>query len=455
MKKKILTLLLTNLLLLSSCNKKGNDSSSNPTSSVVVFDETLLKQNEGITSIEVINVPSSPIEIGHFKDANIQLKVTYINYKVENYLLDEDFFKGEAISLISTVGKKRITLVFKNNRVTFDVEMIEPKTPVYFTCIFLDRFNNELSKDVVYYLGTAEYKGYSLDDYIEDGYYYSFSSWSKSLNNIHSDTIFKPVYNKRHLFYEKETLSYYPNIPFGSRYTSNQQTHLLMYLGRVNYFPLATSSTYFHNDDIGKKMTLEYNLKMTYPKYFLPLFKNMINKAYSYSKGGIANGSLTGEENLYFKNESFETDDDFIYNNNSSAPHFLRSIDDDSYKGNTRYDGSLSTFTPLSQSFISLVNKYSDKMIEDYIFPTDNKGYYRLVSTCSVDSYMDLTVTKTSDTSYEIKNMRFGIFPIVDTISNIKEYSTNENFDDEKYVPIKIDSNTMYESIKYAYNKAI
>ena len=453
MKKKLFKAFLIAALLLStnSCKKDETPTSS----STLIFDENTFGKNDGITKIEVLNVPSSPIEIGRFKEAGITLEITYVNYQVEKYLLDETFFKGEAISLISTPGKKHITLLFKDNRISFDVEMIEPKTPVYFTVTFLDRDNNQLSKDVVPYLGTAKYNGHSLDDYIENDYKYSFSSWSSSLENIHCDLEVKPIYEKRHIVYEKDYTSYYPYIPLASRYQFAPDDHILLYLGRMSYFPLSISDIYTHDDELGKEIELTYDGSKSIKNTFLPYFREAINKAYFYNKGDIYNGTLEGEENLYFKEDSFTMNDEFAYTSNSNSPKFIKNLSAPNYTGTTRYDGSVSTFMPLDEFKVKLADKYHETTVKDYIYPNDQKGFYRMLMTCSIDAYMDINATKISDTSYKINSVKFGFFPIWDSINYIKEFSKTISFNDEAIIPFEITSNDMYESLKNGFSKNI
>lgn len=460
MKKSSLILSIVSLLTLFSCKKDNNPTSSNNSSpltsdindNIIIFDsENFTKPNSSITSLRIINEPKAPIEIGKFKEANVLLEVNYINEESETYLLDEDFFKGDSINLISTPGKKHATILFKGNRISFDFEMIEPKSPVYYKVTFKDFYGNVAFEDIVPYLKDAKYDGYTLNDEIQGNYIYQFANkWSKDITRVHQNMTVEPIYNKKPIIYRHEYIPFYPNMPFQYKYNSGSD-HYVFYLGRIYNFPLATSTIYSHTSQIGQEMSLNVDtLNQSYSKFFSPLFKDAIDKGYYYKKD-YSGGTVNGEDNFFFTQDNF-SESQFESNADAKFMSTLRYMPSD-YKGYLYpLDGSYSTFTPLSETITSLKNKYLNEEIQDYIYPNDEEGYYRMTLTCQSDCYIDISASK-ENSAFTVSSVRFGIFPIADSTEIIKEHSLYNYFIDEYHYPINLSTSVIYSSLNYAYNK--
>lgn len=453
MKKSKLILSILSLLALASCATESNSQSSSFEGEYTIFDAAnFVKPDANITSIKVLNVPKDPIEIGKFKDANIILQVNYINDQTELYTIDEDFFEGDSIDLISTVGKKQVTILFKRNRVSFEFEMVSAKTPVYYTVQFKNYYGDVVYTDVVPYLKDATYKGYTLPDKIEGNYIYQYSGkWSKDITKVHQNLVVEPIFEKKHIILRHENIDLYPSMPYlgkGSKY--------VFYMGRMYNFPLAYSSTYTHNDSSGQKMSFTYDdVYSSLSTLFMPVFKEAIYKGYYYETQPSSNINIIGEDKFYFNESSFnvtETDDgDFVSSSNSSGPSFAGRIDIDDFKGyQYPLDGSYSTFTPLQTTKQELMALYGDKTFYDYIYPNDSYGYYRMVLTCQADCYLLIDAVKTSADDYKVNEVKFGIFPNASTTKLLKEHSDSEDFSDEYHLPIQINTWSLYSSLKKA-----
>lgn len=462
MKKTSLILSIASLLTLFSCKKSDgtlSNTSSTQTSekdeSYIIFDsDNFTKPNSSITSLRILNEPKAPIEIGKFKEANIFLEVNYINEESETYLLDEDFFKGDSINLISTPGKKHATILFKRNRISFDFEMIEPKSPVYYKVTFKNFYGNIAFEDIVPYLQDAKYDGYTLDEEIQGNYVYHFTNkWSKDITRVHQNMTVDPIYDKKPIIYRHEYLSFYPNMPFQYKY-NNGSDHYVFYLGRVYNYKLATSDIYSHFSQIGQEMSFKVDeLSQTYGKFFLPVFKNSIDQGYYYKKD-VASGTLTGEENFFFNENNFS--DNQIEESSNANAKFMTSLSNmpADYKGyQYPLDKSYSTYEALNVSYPKLRRKYYEQELKEYIYPNDEEGYYRMTLACQSDCYIDITASKESS-GFNVSSVRFGIFPRVETTEVIKQHSLKEDFSDEYHYPITLSTSVIYSSLNYAYNKA-
>lgn len=456
MKRNGIVISVISLLILASC--KGNTSSSLSSSTTIenlVFDaENFIKPEANITSMQILNKPTEPIEIGRFSAANIKLQVNYVNDSTEIYVIDEDFFEGDSIDIISTVGKKHVTILFKKNHITFDFEMIAPKSPVYYTVQFLDYHGNIAYTDVVPYLKDAEYKGYALDPVIDGSYVYQFNgTWSEDITKVHKNLTVKPVYERRPITLEHEWGLIYPSLPYLGSYSAGY----VFYLGRFYNFPLGYSDIYTHNSNLGQRISFEYEYAYSsLSGMFKSVFQNAIYNAYQYTISGSKYINIENEELFYFGEDSFNFTDDengnFVSASNSKAPRYVSSIDIDGFEGYEYYiDGSHSCFTPLRQTQQKLKELYGDKTEYDYIYATDMYGYYRLTLTCQTDCYLIIDADKGSgNVDYSINQVRFGLFPNTDTLNIIKQHSMYSDFADEYHVPVKLDTSVIYWSLQQA-----
>lgn len=458
MKRNGIIVSIISLLILASCS--GNKSSSMFSSATaddnLVFDaENFIKPEANITSMQILNKPTEPIEIGRFSAANIKLQVNYVNDSTEIYVIDEDFFAGDSIDIISTVGKKHVTILFKKNHITFDFEMVAPKSPVYFTVNFLDYHGNIAYTDVVPYLKDAEYKGYALDPEVDEGYVYQFNgTWSEDITKVHRNLTVEPVYERRPITLEHESGLIYPSMP----YLGNYRLGYVFYLGRFYNFPLGYSDIYTHNSNLGQKMAYQYEYAYSsVSSMFRKVFRNAIYNGYHYTQSESKYINIEGEELLYFGEDSFNfTEDengDFVSTSNAKKPSFVSSIDIDGFEGYEYYiDGSHSCFTPLLKTNQKLNELYGDTTIYDYIYATDMYGYYRLTLTCQTDCYLIIDASKGSSSKYDysIDSVRFGLFPNTDTLKVIKQHSMYEDFADEYHVPVKLDTSVIYWSLYHA-----
>lgn len=453
MRKNAFILSIIASLILVSCK---NNEPSTPDTTIndnLVFDaESFVRPDLNITSLEILNKPTEPIEIGRFKDANIKLQVNYVNDVTETYVLDEDFFEGDSIDIISTEGKKHVTILFKRNRISFDFEMIKPKSPVYYTVQFLDYHGNVAYTDVVPYLKDAEYKGYALDPELDGAYVYQFNgTWSKDITRVHKNLVVEPVYEKRPLILHHESGVIYPSLPYLDHYDNGY----VFYLGRFYNFPLDYSNVYTHNSNLSQKISFDYSYAYSSVSgMFRTPFRNAIYNGYQYTMKEGTNINLLGEELFYFGESSFEfsEDDDgnFTTPSNAKQPSFLSQIDIDGFEGYQYYiDGSHSCFTPLQITQQKLRELYGDKTIYDYIYSTDMYGYYRLALTCQTDCYLIVQAEKSSSSNYDyiIDNVRFGLFPNTDTLQVIKQHSMYSDFSDECHYPVKLDTSVIYWSL--------
>lgn len=470
MKKTALILSIISLLSLCSCidNPTSSDLTSNDSNNIITFDPNNIgKENSNIVSIEVLNVPSTPIEIGHFSEANIKLKVTYTNEEEETYLIDEDFFSKESLSIISTVGKKHVTIVFNQNRVSFDIEMIKAKDVVSYSVTFLDFYGNTVYVANVGYLQTARYVGSNLDNIIDGDYFYKFSGeWDKSLENIHKNISVQAIYERKHVMYNHNSSEIGDSLPYIGKYNivspdaSSEKYRYIFYMGRYYSYPFSYSSSYYHDSQVGKTINFSYNeiIDGGISSFYRNKLRDGIYNAYQYQKEYIFDdeAKLDGEDLFIFNESSFDgiTYDDTTSNDieNSANPAFITRFYDSSFHGYYLSDGSISYTTSLADTYYSICNKYSSQTIKDYVYPSDINGYYRLALTANVDCYLILDASKTNYHQYEIDEVKFGFFPDADTTSIVKEYSVNSSFDDEYINPLKLDSNIIYNSLKNAFS---
>lgn len=451
MRKNAFILTVISLLTMVSCgNKESTNTSTAPENNIIFDAGNFTRPDLNITSLDVLNKPTEPIEIGRFKDANIKIQVNYVNDVTETYLIDEDFFAGDSLDIISTAGKKHVTILFKRNRITLDFEMVKPKSPVYHTVQFLDYRGNVAYTDVVPYLKDAEYKGYALDPEIDGAYVYQFNgTWSQDITKVHKDMVVEPIYERRPLILNHESGIIYPSLPYLGHY----DVGYVFYLGRFYNFPLDYSNVYTHDSNMSQKIAFDYSYAYSsVSAMFRTAFRNAIYNGYQYTIKEGSNINLLGEEEFYFGENSFDfTDENGIFTmpNNSSQPKFVSSINIDDFEGYEYYDGTHSCFTPLQTTQQKLRDLYGDKTIYDYIYSTDMYGYYRLALTCETDCYLIIDAAKgTSSTfDYRIDGVRFGMFPNTDTLQVIKQHSMYEDFSDEFHYPVKLDTSSIYWSL--------
>lgn len=463
MNRKAILLSLISLLSICSCKANpSSDTSITAASNVINFDiEKFGKENSNIVTMEVLNVPTTPIEIGHFADAKILLKVTYTNEQEETFILNEDFFTKDSLSIISTPGKKHVTILFNQNRVSFDIEMVKATYVNSYKVTFLDFYGNSVYEANVPYLKQAVYMGKSLPDIQDGDYVYTFSgTWSEDVSYVYKNMTVQAKYEKKPYLLRYEDLGISSGLPYLGQYdinygSSKSDVRYVFYMGRYYNFPFTSSGTYTHNDKSGQKM--EFSRNNMFPatqSFYRPNLMNAIYKGYCYESEYItAGGTLDGEDKLYFGEDSFEgiEFEDSSATNETSAnanPKFVSNMPDPSFTGYYYpLDGSTTNYTKLSETYYALADKYNGQEITDYIYPNDPYGFYRLVLTCTVDCYIMIDATRTTSYNFDIDDVKFGFFPNGDTSKILKEYSSSSDFDDEYVNPVHLNSNIIYNSL--------
>ena len=156
-KKFNLLIILVFVFILASC---GNNKTSKPEIMVPGF----VDESRDVTSVRIIDVPSEPIQIGHFSNANIKLEATYTDGTKSYKTITEEFFREEDLELLKTPGEKYFEFLYKNNHLALRFTLVGAVTTPRFQVIFKDREGKTLHADMINYLDEAKfYSTKSLD----------------------------------------------------------------------------------------------------------------------------------------------------------------------------------------------------------------------------------------------------------------------------------------------------
>lgn len=253
-KKFNLLLILVFVFILASCN--NNKKTSKPGIMVPGF----VDESRDVTSVRIIDVPSEPIQIGHFSNANIKLEATYTDGTKSYKTITEEFFREEDLELLKTPGEKYFEFLYKNNRLALRFTLVEAISTPRFQVIFKNREGKTLQADMINYLDEAKFYSTKSLDYEENGKYYRFTGeWSESVKHIYKYTEVTPKYvecktvSSFDEFYDRTPLY---NMSYRMVSRGTHDNDILIYVGRINNVPLINLGTVNRNDY--KLTSLEY-----------------------------------------------------------------------------------------------------------------------------------------------------------------------------------------------------
>lgn len=407
----LLILLLVFTLFSCADNESGNTSPSGDDNDITSLFHVpgLLDENNFVSSLQIIDVPTEEIEIGYFSNANIKLEATYIDGTKAYKTITEEFFGESDLEKLKTPGKKHFEFVYKNNHMSLDITLKKPENPARFRVEFKDKDGNVLESSMINYLDEAKYSGPTTKlGYYSKGKYYRFDGkWDKNLKHIYQNISTMPLFTECELetfFDEYQERTTYFGLNYDTIQTLNKSTYdeSLIYIGRMYNVSLLDLGEIYRDDY--KNIALEYqresftrlefvekiseNLKISimHDNYYHDSFDNNYPRCY------LVNSSLLNF-NLSL-NTDLEDDELGLYQISSC---FLRAPSDQGFSGLSfeRYDGIQtsfkSIFNHLEKEPYDLYNQNGSnilKLTEDYPL-----GYYKYVLAADLDIYLDIEYT--------------------------------------------------------------
>ena len=257
--------------------------------------------DEEVSDIKIKNVPKSPIEIGYFSKAGIELEISYVGGNKQTYPVTEMLFPKEDMQEFKTPGDKYFDIVFKNKHIPLKFTLIEPEVKVVFKVRFLDRLNNVVEEKLVDYLSSVTCsKESSFTDYEENNAIYKFEGkYDKDLDCIYFNTDIKPVYTKYLLYNSSDGYNFYEDynqafVVSRSGSSGVYNMHSLVYLGRYNNFVLQTLDTIerteYKNETLSFSKNKNAKSDMSFKENILAnLRDNVLPKAYKHTTDYVPN----------------------------------------------------------------------------------------------------------------------------------------------------------------------
>ena len=151
-----------------------------------IFAVSIPEKETPVTNVTLLNVPKDSVEIGYLSYVGMEMQIEYEDQTVATIPFTEKLIPHEQLESLKTPGKKYIDFLFKNNHISFDINLVAPKTPMYHVVKFMERGNCPLKEVYVGYLEKAIYDGRSVEGYREGDYYYEFNNkWDQDLDYVY------------------------------------------------------------------------------------------------------------------------------------------------------------------------------------------------------------------------------------------------------------------------------
>lgn len=404
--KKLLTIftILSLFLCITGCKKNNNKVFHNS----YELAEQYFSNDAEVSDIKIKNVPKSPIEIGYFSQAGIELEVSYVDGSKQTYPLTEGLFPKEDLIEFKTPGDKYFDIVFKNKHIALKFTLVEPEVKVVFKVRFLDRFNNLVEEKLVDYLSSVKCsKESAFVNYEDNNAYYKFEGkYDKDLDYICFNTDIKPVYTK-YLFYNSadgyKFFDDYNQAYVVSRTGSSgvYNMHSLVYLGRYNNFVLQTLDTIERTEYKNEKLSFSKNKNaksdMSFKENILAnLRDNVLPKAYKHTTDYVSNPFaevIVQNSKLLNFDLSQTTSVNFTDGFLDVPSCVTTSFDGYGFSGLERNDGIITSNKSVFENNSDLyLGKYMQGGTNyDYQIASDYElGYYQAEYLCDLDVYLDV-----------------------------------------------------------------
>ena len=166
--KKLFVVSLLAIPLLSGCSCSYHPTSITEHHSFTAPEDWQIQKKDSIVTMEFVNVPTEPIEIGYFSQAGIGLKVRYTDNGEITYPFDESFFPLQMVGTLKTAGPKAYDITFKENHFALNFTLKNPSSPRSIKVTFIDHNKQELTHNYINYLDDAIYTGEDVDSYEEE-----------------------------------------------------------------------------------------------------------------------------------------------------------------------------------------------------------------------------------------------------------------------------------------------
>ena len=243
-------------------NNDNNDKHEYPNMNEEVFEVDIPTKDVAIKEIKLLNVPTQDVEIGYLSYMGIKMSIDYVDDTKATIPFTEKLLNEDHYKLLKTPGKKSIDFIFQGNHISFDVNLIEAKNPIYHKVSYLDHSGNVLKESHHAYLSNAVYNGPRVESFYEGDHYYSFSGkWDHQLDYVFCDFKTKAIYNKldvrNHGFkymnqydvYTESGTQTVNSVAFVDEYNPdgyNVNNYALFYLGELENVEVLSGETFYH-----------------------------------------------------------------------------------------------------------------------------------------------------------------------------------------------------------------
>ena len=150
---------------------------------------SIQKEGTNIKSIIFDNVPTTAIKVGHFDEANINLKVTYSDNKTQLFHIVEDWLPEEYQHYLGEAGSYTVNIIFRGNTIPLNFTMEANDAAPQYQVTFYNYRGNVLESYSISHRLDAVYHGV-----VEEREGFVFTGWDKSLYGVHKDMSYYPVY---------------------------------------------------------------------------------------------------------------------------------------------------------------------------------------------------------------------------------------------------------------------
>ena len=258
---------------MSGCNNKKQP--VKPIINNAIFAVPIPEKETPVTNVTMLNVPKDSVEVGYLSYIGMEMKIEYEDQTVTTIPFTEKVLPRDQLDNLKTPGKKFIDFLFKGNHISFDINLVNAKTPMYHKVSFREHGNCPLKEVYVGYLETAEYNGRTVENYREGDYYYEFNNkWDQVLDYVFSDMVVNAVYDKvdirnygnKHT--QRVTLNHESGFAYAydcmamiGRINSGATGKILYYMGEVKNVEIVNGETTFHKSIYYDRISASFDNK--------------------------------------------------------------------------------------------------------------------------------------------------------------------------------------------------
>ena len=452
-KKNLLAVILLSLSLLTGCGCSQDNEPSYI--SFGVPNDWNIQRKESIVSMEFVNVPTDPIEVGYFSQAGIGLKVRYIDNAEKVYDFDESFFPLPVLSTLKTPGEKAFDITFKENHIPLNFTLIKAKQPRKVKATYIDYRGTEVAQTYVNYLDDAVYTGEDIPSYQEDG---GINVWNGLFDgryyNLYRDETLVASYEYRPYGYYLDDMNNQPQryeMIIGGIGRKNNNDVGAFYFARMKRVVLDGSEFVYHNKGFFDKTTynnptFDININNLGDK----VLTSFIEHGYVFDGSGLT---------VYHGNNKYGRACEYTMVNLNK---FNLSKDISTFKA-TAFDSVSPTPKYISSGDNSSVDLlYSEKSLNAIkdaakaghstsIYHDYKSGYYCEELVADVDLYLvveyQINNPKATSYTFEIKNVK--VIPCLKSVSVECTYYKNTN--EPKWindgVTVTLDNHIVWQTI--------